>query len=251
MTKFQSAIAAIGLLVAGTAHATVVYDTTLASPNSSAATTGSPNPSWYDGAGTPQGAFTVNTASGVELGLRAKLRGSPTVYHSADGTYVFSTGTSGGVAWWNYEFSIDLRPGGVGSLVLASLAAASLTVTDNGTGASISVNPLTAWGDDSGYGATAGNTSTAKHSPEQALDWGAQNSENPSFGNPAFNPWIADSYTFVLSVTLPGNVTVSDTMIVQTVPEPMTLALLGAGCAGLLVVRRRSGRGKSASPCLA
>jgi hypothetical protein len=243
MKKISLGLAAIALLAAGAAHAATTFDTTLASPDSSPATTNSTNPSWYNGSGNPQGAFTVTNDSGIELGLRAKLRCSPSLYNSATNTYVFATGTASGVALWNYEFSIDLNPGGAGTLTLADLVAASLTITDNGTGTSVTVNPLTKWVDDTGFGSVPGLTGAAKHIPETSADWGAQNSENLAFSDSPlsgdFNPWNADSYTFVLSVTLPGGTVVSDSMVVDTVPEPASMGLLGAGCVGLLGLRRK------------
>ena len=233
---------AIALSMPGAASAAVVYDTALAAPNN--IPTSGTNPSFYNGTGNPQGAFTVVDASGIELGLRAKLRSVATLYDSADGTYVFSTGTTGGRALWNYDFSIDLRPGGVGTLTLGDLVAATLTITDVTTGAIATINPLNYWGDSSGIG-TIGDTNAVKHSPQTAFDWSMQNSENLSFADSplgsGFNPWNGDTYTFALSVTLPGAVVVSDTITVQTVPEPATFAMFGAALGGLVLLRRRTG----------
>src|SRR6185312_16226004 len=154
------ALGLAGVFGAGAAHAGTVFDTTLASPNGTAVVanqTSTSNTSWFNGSGNPQGGFTVVTdgTTGIELGLRAKLRGSPTIYNSADGTYIFSTGTSGGRALWNYEFSIDMNPGNKGSanvgpghangLTFADIISASLTVTDNGTGTTQMIDPLAHW----------------------------------------------------------------------------------------------------------
>src|SRR6266849_846889 len=113
-----------------------------------------------------------------EIGLRAKLR-QTSVIHSSTNLYGVPSGTqtvptpSSTHAAWNYEFAIDLQPsGGTGTLTLGDIVA-SLKITDLTTSATATVNPLTYWGDDDGWG------SSGKTIPENAAEWGAENSENP------------------------------------------------------------------------
>ncbi len=75
------------------------------------------------------------------------------------------------MALWNYEHSKDPRPGGAGSLTLADITSATLTVTDNRTAASGSFNPLTGASDDTGYGSTTGTfTRVGEHWSEVSTD---------------------------------------------------------------------------------
>jgi hypothetical protein len=222
-------------------------DTLLASPSNTG------YPGWYLGTGNPNGGFTVATSNGIELGLRAKLRQNGSVIHpDITNTYTVPNGpetlaTSGGVgsnpndAAWNYEFSIDLRPLDVGSLTLADITAnTSLTITDLTTlAAPQSVNPLTYWGDDVGYG-SLGQTSTSN-----GAEWGAQNSENPAFASfplAGYKLNNTDNYSFTLNVeNTAGSLLATDTINVDVVPTPlpasvsMGLVLLG----GLFVVTKR------------
>jgi hypothetical protein len=243
-----------------------VFDTTLASPDTTGATgnasTGANNgnnPSWYNGAGNPQGGWTTSTTNGVEVGLRAKYRNVDSVIDTLTDDYSVMSGecildptckgssSNANLALWNYEFSIDLRPGGVGSLTLANIVA-TLTVTDVTTGATGTVNPLTHWVDDSGFGSGAGGasglTSTGKHIPEVPADWGAQNSENLGFADSplagVFNPNANDEYDFVLTVSSPTGAVLATTDIeVQATPEPSAVILLATAAIGLFVLAHR------------
>ena len=180
-------LAAALLITGGSAHAAITFNQLLASPNALPADPGlsnsSTNSSWFNGSGNPQGGWVVDTdaASGIELGLRAKQRGAVPIYWTSGNQYTAPTGTNTGAAIWNYEFSIDVNPGGQGTNSLGGLLAAgdvfSLTITDS-EGDTGSVNPLTHWGDDSGYGHAPGVTMTSKGKPEVPTDWVAQNSEN-------------------------------------------------------------------------
>jgi hypothetical protein len=228
----------IGILAAAsTAYGTVTYDASLVSPD------GSGSPGWYDGMGNPNGGFTVDTENGIELGLRAKLRQSPNVIDSPTNLYVVPAGlqpSSPTHATWNYEFSIDLAPLGVSSgLVLGNIAnSTTLTITDVSTGATNTVNPLTYWGDDSGFGPT-------KTVPETPTEWGVQQSENPLFADfplaASYNPNSPDLYRFDLTVNNPSGpgVLASDTMFVS-VPEPASFSLIGVGALALLRRKKRT-----------
>jgi hypothetical protein len=269
-STFAIGTVATGLLLTGNARADL-FDTTLASPNTNAAT-GFPNtgnnsgnnPSWYNGSGNPQGGWTVATdpTSGIEVGLRAKYRNVNAVIDTPTDDYTVSAGgciaapCSGtpkpAYALWNYEFSIDLRPNGVGSLTLLDIATnTTLTVTErdanNNVIATATVNPLTKWGDDTGFGSgpggASGITSTGKHSPEITSDWGVQNSENLGFGDSplaGFNPSAAYTYEFALTViNNSGTVLGSTDMEVQVTPEPSAVILLGTLLLAIFVFGRR------------
>ena len=236
-TTFTSVGIAI-LAGASAAYGTVTYDQDLVSPDNTN------SPGWYDGTGNPNGGFTVDNENGIELGLRAKLRQSPTVIDSPTDLYVVPAGqqpSSPGHAAWNYEFSIDLAPLGVSSgYTLGDIAnSTSLTITNVTTSATATVNPLTYWGDDSGFGITG------KTTPENATEWGAQQSENPMFADfplaAGYDPNAPDLYRFDLTIdnpTGPG-VLASDTMFVS-VPEPASFSLIGVGALALLKRRRQA-----------
>jgi hypothetical protein len=197
-----------------------LFDTTLASPDTNAATGSSGNnPSWFNGSGNPQGGWTVSTTGGIEVGLRTKYRNVNGIIDSSTDDYSVTAGgcislpcsSTPHPTWalWNYEFSIDLQPNGIGSLTLAGIAAnTTLTVTDVTTGATGTINPLTHWGDDTGFGSGPGGaggvTSTGKHVPEVGADWAVQNSQNLGFGDSPlvgfFNPNASDEYDFTLTV---------------------------------------------------
>ena len=258
-TTTRIALAAAALLAAGSARAAgLSYNTTLASPNTLAADPGlsttTNNASWFNGtSGNPQGGWTVDTENGVELGLRAKQRGALPIYWNSGNLYSAPAGTgSGGRAIWNYEWSVDVRPGGGGTGLTLSDVTVQMQVKDNHGNDSGLFNPLTFWTDNQGYGSGAGDGNPATPTPPPTTgvgkdlsangsDWVAQNSQNLEFFGaplPNFDPNAAAVYTFDLLVFQDQSLLASDEIIVNT-PEPGTLTLLGVACLGLLRARRR------------
>ena len=73
--------------------------------------------------GCINGGFTVSSDGTTELGLRAVLRGKGLAPEVAN-RYTVPLGTSGIYALWNYTFSIDTRPNGVGTATLSSMSRA-------------------------------------------------------------------------------------------------------------------------------
>jgi hypothetical protein len=208
-------------MIAPCAQATLAFDANLASPGV------------YYGTGNPNGGFTVDSENGIEVALRAKLdQINNSVIDSPTDDYLVPTGFASGSAThsaWNYDFSINLSPGGVGSAYTLSNITATLMITDVVTGQTLSFNPLLI-GDDAHSGTT-----------------GAQNSENPLFGGfgagtlaADYNVNAVDTYQFVLTVFSGNNQIGSDTILVNTVaPEPSTIALTLGGGLLLLWSRRR------------
>ncbi len=242
---------AVGGVVAKADTVVTTFDQVLASPNSTPANN-STNLSWANGSGnqSAQGGFTIGTENGIEVGLRAKYRQNPSVIDTPTDLYVVTSGpettaTSGTgqsaptKAAWNYEFSIDLTPGGVSSgLTLSSISANSLlTITNLTTGHFATYNPFSTFPDNTGYGGTGLTTDSSHntHSPVVGTDVVAQNSENAIFGTlPDYSLSGADLYEIKLDVINNDHVTLdSDTIDVQVTPLPSSATAGLALIAGL------------------
>lgn len=196
-------------------------------------------PGVYFGTGNPNGDWTIDTANGIELGLRAKeykgatLDGSSGTYFAAAGLY---SGPGNARATWNYEFSVN-----IGTHSFTEGLRFELGVDhDPSAGQNFTfVDPRTWWAD---------NAMVAN---------GFQNSQNVIFqpflglccGTPggAFDVNQNGVYSFVLNAYDANNGLLASTSMnvqvgqVAAVPEPETYALMLAGL-GLVgfIARRRS-----------
>jgi hypothetical protein len=198
------------IIRAASAQAAIVYDASLASPNGIAA-------GWYDGTSVnPNGGFTIDDENGIEIGQRVKLRQSPNAIDPVNNAYVVPAGSQIGAptrAAWNYEFAIDLRPGGAGSLTLENVSA-QLHLADLTTGVTATVNPLTYRSDDAGFGTGGKYDMSAARSYELDL-------------------------VVVNSAT--GVQLASNTILVNVeTPEPATLSFIGLGMASIAIFRKRA-----------
>jgi PEP-CTERM motif len=169
---------------------------------------------WGQGTGTSNGQFTLDQeADGVELGLRASVRGGgggPITPITGTNFYDASTGTAGGRALWNIDYSVN-----TGSMTGLT---ALLTISDGGN--TVSFNPLS-------ISDNMTNTIGAE-----------QNSENLTFGflSPLnFDPNADAIYTFDLTLidAATGKLVSSVQVEVSAVPEPSTWAMMVLGFCGL------------------
>ncbi len=221
------------------------------------------------GTGNSNGFWTVDRNNNVEVGLRGKIRYQGVYNSQGNGTYTFDTGSSNvppsSAALWNYEFAINVNlNGSPGGRTLADVDIVLSIDTDPGLGQSwISFNPFAAWTDNA-----VGDNSTGNGGGVDGTDigvWGplsvAQNSQNLGWTLGAlsipFDYDLAATYDFRLAVFDPGLIGQVENpvplalteMTVEVgggaIPEPSSLALLGAGLAGLVYVRRRNRRASS------
>jgi hypothetical protein len=177
--------------------------------------------------------FTVNTAGGVEVGLRAHLTpnqgtagGAPVQLVPTGSTYFVPLGDT-----FNFDYSVD--PNVSGSQVSLAGSTALLTITNLANGNSFSFDPSSA---------AFGNATSS------ALPGAYQNSEKVSFSflGLNYNPNLNDTFAVDLTLSnVTGIGTIEDDVTVQIgsgVPEPSTWALMILGFAGVgfMAYRRRS-----------
>ena len=222
----------VGVFFGGGANAATVYDTSLAAPGV------------YFGTGNLGTNFgwTVNTISGVELGLTTIHSFAGALNPTANNVYNVPTGNAGPAhtnrAYWNFDFSVNLQGAG---LTIGDVTP-TLTVQNLGNGTQISGNPLLAFPDTQGFG-TGG-----RDSPYAAGDFAFQNSENLVFGQFApllFDENLNDTYLITLALSdRSGFVgSVNEFVVVGTGATPLPAALplfaSGLGALGLLGRRRK------------
>ncbi len=235
-----AAFVAAGAL-SGISHAATVDDTSLASPGV------------YYGSGNTGNnvGWTVHTDGNVELGLTTIHRQVGPVLPTTGNTYNVPTGAdtpfASNRAYWNFDFSVNLRAGGGGTLSLGDVTP-TLTIQDFLHGTSVTLNPFTDLASNSAYDGT--NTRNGNIAGQQATtaDVGFQNSENlvffPGLG---FNMNLDDTFLITLSLLGPGNDdlgTVNEFVVVgDGAPTPLPAALplfaSGLGALGLLARRRK------------
>ena len=198
------------------------------------------------GTGNPDGGWVTsyNPAMNLNMSLRAKDRLNGATPNNGAGTYMFSPGSYAGPirAKWNWEFSINTDPAGLGiqkldgfdfylassgpSLIIPTFDPVN-NITDNSYG-----NNLTPNG-----GGIEGLA--IMHASIYNI---AQNSWNITFTGG--DPDTIGDYLYTLYATAPGagpdGQRLAEVSMVVSVPEPSSAALVGIGlCALIGRIRRR------------
>ena len=225
----QLALAAATLMIATSASAAASYGDIV-------------SPGVYFGSGNVNGNWTIDTSNGIEAALRIKDRGTLATVDGSSGVYQVNPGlcnpvcSGGPKAAWNYELSVNTHGGGgvldlTNVLVFLELDQDASAAVTYGT----PLNVLTNWNDN-----TYWNGGTRVGASPVSGEFGVQQSANPLFSDSGYGYLPGPGlYDLRLTVTdRAGNVLARTTAEVS-VPEPASLALVGAALAAAGLVRRR------------
>jgi hypothetical protein len=218
------------------------------------------NGDFISGSGIPSDQFTVGVAANgesVQLKARSADTGSPislagNVYTVLAGNSVDFPGTP---AWrFDYQFSpgtlppvtpdqyiltlnVDFDPG-VGTTDFATI---SLPIGDGDT------SPLNSWDDGDGFFTNPGSNAWSDNATPYVVSNSWHNGFafwNTLFGK-SYDPNALGEYQIDLSVAYASNPSLpvaSSSILVNVVPEPSSMALLGLGLVGLTVAAWRKRR---------
>jgi hypothetical protein len=227
-----AALAALTLFaLAPVAHAdTLLYNASLVNP-----------PGIYFGTGIANDGFTIDTNNNVELGLSAEDRFAGPITPTGNVYGVPLGGSSHGGSAWGIILSLNLQASG-GALVLGGVDAV-LSLTDTATGFHITIPDFLALvADNTCYGALGVDTACTN-----ATDFGVQNAEPGSLmmslGDTSFSDLAPDTYIITVAVYgcntagCESNLLATDTIELDTVPEPGTITLLGGALVALGALR--------------
>lgn len=261
---FLAGLLALGLMHVGSASAVIMFDQDV-------------TPDVIFGSGNANGFFTVDVNTGIEVGLRAKLRhdatGAPqNIFNSnGDGTYSFDAGVAptqaSPTAVWSVEWSINADANDNPQEVLDSLTyelgidsdptvlGTSFASFDPINGANPGAGGAVFWdhaiGDDNtGNGGGTVATDAAEYASLISSNTVAQNSWKAHWIlDGTFDPTVDGTYDFYLAAFDGGQEVVrteiqvivgTGTPAQQVVPEPAALVLLSAGLLGIGYAKKRA-----------
>lgn len=217
------------------------------------------------GSGNVNGSFTVDSANGVEIGLRGKLRHGPSgapanIFNSnGDGTYSFAAGVAptqaAPTAVWSYEWSINTDVDGTTGWTLDDLVYVLSLDNDPSMGTSFSsfdpINQVFFDHSMGNNGTTAATDVKAANAGQYATNLGlynvAQNSWKPHwYFAPGFDPTLDATYDISLAAYNGSTLLAKSSIQIivgaggAAVPDASTTGLMvGGALMGLLALRRR------------